>query len=340
MKRAHRDRCRRPLAPRRSSEPAARTWRTAGRRVLLAATLLAALAPSPAPAQTAAPANGPLFPQAFVVEHYLVRTDPDGSRFESEPVVDHYGGSWIVSVRSDGSRLVVDLDRRELTEIRPERGTYSVLSFDRLAEVQRRLAELEARHLPQAAGRPRPGANDGEEPEIVVREVAARAAGSPDEVPAATRALLARPGVMHLEVSSMAQGAARTAGAAGLEVWLDPSIRLSAAAREALSRFERALAGATPARGVAPGPARLLAVARDHAGGAFPVRTFRRLGEGGAGTAASSEDVAVRLEPLAALPRELIEVPEGLHRTAHPLELLVAFEEQEAEHEPPPGEVP
>ena len=82
---------------------------------------------------------GPLFPEAFRVEHHLVQDDGDGSRFVGEAVVDTYGGSWIVSQRPDGSRLIVDFARRELTEVRVDRGVYWTVSFGRFAELRSRL---------------------------------------------------------------------------------------------------------------------------------------------------------------------------------------------------------
>ena len=38
-------------------------------------------------------------------------------------MTDYYGGTWIVSVRPDGSRLVIDLARRELTEVAQQEAT-------------------------------------------------------------------------------------------------------------------------------------------------------------------------------------------------------------------------
>ena len=78
---------------------------------------------------------GSLFPQPFQVRHHLVQDDGDGSRFASDTVTDTYGGSWIISERPDGSRLVVDLTRREVTGIQPDKGTYWTVSFDRLGEL-------------------------------------------------------------------------------------------------------------------------------------------------------------------------------------------------------------
>ena len=86
---------------------------------------------------------GGLFPSPFIVEHHIEQRDGEGGLFTGDTVVDHYGGSWIVSERPDGSRMVVDFDRRELTEVWIQRGSYAVLSFGRFAELQRRLRVAE-----------------------------------------------------------------------------------------------------------------------------------------------------------------------------------------------------
>ena len=106
------------------------------RSALALAVVLAAL---PAAAQA------PLFPEPFAVEHRLIQTGPDGEAFAADAVTDHYGGSFVVSVRSDGSRMIVDLARRELTEVRPEAGTWWSVSFDRLAELARRVRAADDR---------------------------------------------------------------------------------------------------------------------------------------------------------------------------------------------------
>lgn len=245
--------------------------------------------------------TGPLFPEPFQVEHHLVQDDGDGNRFTGEPVVDTYGGSWIVSQRPDGSRLIVDLDRREITEVRPADGTYATVSFDRFAELQ---ARLRAAH----------GLGKAEEP----KKVAAAASAGPvvTEVPGEMRgasALASKPGVRRLRV---AQG-----DAASLEVWVDPSVRLTPAALAAVDALESAASGR---REDAPG--RLLSAARSHAGGAVPVRTVRPLAASG-----QVEDVTTRLERLERFPGELVQIPEGLRRVPHPLEAAVRFLEEDRE---------
>ena len=103
------------------------------------AALLAALASitAPAPAQTA-PSNV-LFPVPFVVEHHVVQRDARGEEWRSELASDTYGGSFIVSTRANGDRTIIDLARRELTEVQAAKGTYWTLSFGRMAELKQRL---------------------------------------------------------------------------------------------------------------------------------------------------------------------------------------------------------
>src|SRR3954452_3858151 len=134
-------------------------------RLLLAALLVLAI-PISAGAQP-----GPLFPEPFRVEHHLVQDDGDGSRFVGEPVTDTYGGSWIVSQRPDGSRLIIDLVRRELTEVRTAKGVYWTVSFDRLAELQARLRA--AQGLARKPAKKADGETKAASPELTVTEVPA-----------------------------------------------------------------------------------------------------------------------------------------------------------------------
>jgi hypothetical protein len=277
---------------------------------------------------------GALFPQAFEVEHHLSHDDGTGDRFVSEAVVDTYGGSWIVSRRPDGSRLIVDLARRELTEVREEKGAYWTVSFDRFAELQRRLRAAQGNGGQAEDGElaPGPGPALGRrlaaEPaeELVVTEVT----GGEGLVARGTSGLAGRAGVRQLRVAPPSAGAA-----AGLEVWLDPTVRLGPEALRALATFEaEVLSAARAAASVAEAPGRYLAAARAHAGGAFPVRTARAAALAVDGSPMGRvEDVATRLERLERFPRDLVEIPEGLQRVPHPLEAVVRFLEEEAERD-------
>ena len=243
---------------------------------------------------------GPLFPEPFQVEHHLVQDDGDGNRFTGEPVVDTYGGSWIVSQRPDGSRLIVDLDRREITEVRPADGTYSVVSFDRFAELQARLRAAQGLGTPEAT----------EEPKKATAAASVVVSEAQGEMRSAA-GLSGKAGVRRLRVAK--------GGSTALEVWVDPSVSLTPAALAAMDALESAASGR---REDAPG--RLVAAARSHAGGAIPVRTVRPLA-----TVGQVEDVTTRLERLERFPNELVQIPEGLRRVPHPLEAAVRFLEED-----------
>jgi hypothetical protein len=309
---------------------------TVGLALLLAPALAGGVAAQP----------GSLFPEPFRVEHHLVQQDGDGERFAGEPVVDTYGGSWIVSERPDGSRLIVDLARRELTEVRADAGTYWTLSFDRFAALQGRVrtaqtslaaagagdegsASPPAARRGAAASAPAAGGPPTREPAPLVVTDMPPAAASADRGDAAAAAVLARPGVRRLRVAP-----AGAAPGEALEVWVDPAIRLTAPALAAIEAFESTvldLRVEDPSAATAPG--RLFAAARAHAAGALPVRTRRPLaaGEAGAPPLGSIEDIASRVERLERFPADLVEVPEGLRRVPHPLEAVARFLEEEAE---------
>jgi hypothetical protein len=285
------------------------------RRALALAAGLALLCGGRAAAQDRAT----LFPAPFVVEHHVVQSEPDGTTSATEPVTDYYGGSSLVSVRPTGSRLVVDFSRRELTEIRPEASTYAILSFDRFAELRARLRATRA-PAPDAGGETVVGASGvhgtaaGARASIVVEDI-----GSQDAVGMTVGATAANAGVVRLRVTA-------EDGSPAIEVWCDRRVRLTEAARAALAALEEEVLGGGAAKGAGAGA--MLAAARARAGGAFPVRTLRRAAS--AEGSATIEDVATRLEPLASFPDELLRVPDGYRRVSHPLEVMVAYEEQEA----------
>jgi hypothetical protein len=322
-----------------------RGW-LARHRLLFAAAILASLVPAASSAQT-----GALFPDAFVVEHHLIQDDGDGSLFTSEPVVDTYGGSWMVSVRPDGSRVIVDLARREMTGIEPEKGSYWTVSFDQLAQLQARLARTE---LPAGEDSPPPtaavarAATTPAAPDLAVVEVALAAADSRvTRLRTASSGGPASASLRHLRVAQSSAAGAPSAGAA-MDIWVDAGLRLRAPALDALEELETALAGPAsatrsgaaaatsdqpPTRSATPAssPGRYLAAARRHAGGAFPVRTSRPLVIRSDGsTLGRIEDVALRLERLERFPSALAEIPEGLKRVPHPLEAVVRFLEEDA----------
>jgi hypothetical protein len=274
------------------------------------------------PGRASAQEPGLLFPVAFTVEHSVVQTDADGSVFAADPVVDTYAGSWIVSERADGSRLVIDFARREITEIRPADGRYTVITFDRMAELLRELDALEG--APRTADKSIATANA--EPDLRVEEI-----GASEFV--ATKSLqidaplFARNGVRHLRVS--VAGLEKRGGDVVLDAWFDPDIRFTSRALGALEDFERDVLGAVAGPQTSPG-LRSTALARREADGALPIRTVRPLVPG-IGSAASVEDRALRVEVLETVRSDLVVVPEGLRRSPHPLEVMVAHARREAE---------
>ena len=302
---------------------------------LLLAALLALAVPAAAGAQP-----GPLFPEPFRVEHHLVQEDGDGSRFVGEPVTDTYGGSWIVSQRPDGSRLIIDLARRELTEVRTAKGVYWTVSFDRLAELQARLRAAQglARTPDKAAdGKTRAATPQAPQKDAAAELVVTEVSAGTDTVRSTARksasALEAQPGVRRLRV------ARRNDPETAFEAWVDPSVRLSPAALTALEALETgALAGPPAAKSATPSPSeapgRYLAAARVHAAGAFPIHTLHPAAAPAGGKPVGSvEDVATRIDRLERFPGELAEIPEGLQKVPHPLEAAVRFLEEDAERD-------
>lgn len=273
---------------------------------------------------SAAERAGVLFPAPFVVEHSLVQVEPDGSRFETEPVADHYGGGWIVSLRPDGSRLMLDMVRREMTELWPDHGSYAVLSFDRFAALTRRLSIAEG-EIAQDADLP---SRDSWRLVLQEREPARESRDTKSGVDG--RKPFQLPGTRHLVVRASHPDAdlERTAPLP-VDIWASPEIRLGAAALEGLEDLDRTLAGG---RGGVPTAAEMVAEARRAADGAFVVRTVRRIRVGDRpDDVATIEDVAHRAEPLDALPADLLEIPDTYRRVAHPLEVMVEHAEAEAE---------
>jgi len=270
----------------------------------------------------AAASSGPLFPVPFRVEHQLIQSGPEGVQFTTEPVTDTYGGSWLVSSRADQGRQIVDFARREITDVRLRQGTYSVLSFSRMAELRRRLHEAE-RHT---AGLSSDSESAGKtvsrkgRPAVTVDEVSLR-----DSWPASpiVSPVLSRPGIHHYRARSE-----RSVLDAPLEVWTDGAVRFSEEARAALYAFEDEVLGESVRNEDVASLARLMAEARDKSEGAFPVRTRRPLGP--AGMHRFSDDVAVKVELLSSFSSDLVSIPEGLKRVPHPLELVTARAEEEA----------
>ena len=113
-----------------------------------------------------------------------------------------------------------------------------------------------------------------------------------------------------------------------MDVWVDPSLPLGPAALAALETFENDALGSTVSPEVRT--ASELEAAARRSGAGVPVRTRRSPAEGSSG---SFEDVALRAEPLAALPQKLLKIEDGFRRVSSPLEAMVAFAEEEASHD-------
>lgn len=253
------------------------------------------------------------FPAPFAVEHHVVDGSLDGAPIAGETVRDTYGGSFLVSERTNGIRTIVDFARRELTEVRPGEGTYWSLSFGRFAELRKRLEEAESTdESPKLRGQAAV-----EKPVIRVEEIVADA-----DVPARSASSERREAGKRLRAS--------VEGGRSLEVWVDASApRLTAAGIEALADLERSVLGAGDGE---IGPADLLEAVRKREAGALAVRTRRAVGRGPAsGTDGPFlETVVTKATPVAALPAGLVSAPEGLRRVPSPLEVVVSWAEDEA----------
>ncbi len=255
-------------------------------------------------------ASSVLFPAAFSVEHQLTQTGPGGDAFQSEPVVDTYGGSTLVSVRPGGSRVIVDFAKRTVTEISVEKSTYWTLTFSQMGELSRRLQKADER--PSTAAGRTPNA-------VVLQNIRV------EEVADSVREPLAAPAVPGGPTprSGVRRFRAFVENGPLADVWVDGAVRLSARALEALESFEKEALG-SGAAGVSP--AQLVAAARRTADGAVPVRVTRSLSAAGGTT----EDVVTSLTPLPAFPQKLLLISDGFRRVPSPLEEMVAFAEDEA----------
>ncbi len=258
---------------------------------------------------------GELFPTSFMVEHQLIQTEHDGDVFAFEPVIDYYGGSRIISVRPNGSRVIVDFARREITEIYPERASYTVIDFRRLASLRARLQEIELTEQRRVLEKVSP-----EEPRPLfdIEEIPITSAK------ADSGELFQRADVIHMRVALM--GKARIGP--HVDVWMDPVIKLEEEALQALAEFEHEVLGTHGRKGPVSFAA-YVAAARLQGAGAVPVRTLRPASPEHP-RAGTLEDRALRLEQVP-FPIELLEVPESFNHTVHPLERLASAMEEEHE---------
>ncbi|MCP4546841.1 MAG: hypothetical protein GY835_10300, partial [bacterium] len=118
------------------------------RSATLAATAALLLATVLIPTVGAQETAGPgIFDPPFMVEHRVKQTDDEGGTISSDPVTDYYLGNTIVSVRADGTRMVIDFERHEILDVTPEQSTYTALSFDRYVDLRQRLYMAERRQV-------------------------------------------------------------------------------------------------------------------------------------------------------------------------------------------------
>lgn len=253
------------------------------------------------------------FPVPFTVEHHVVDGTLGGPPIEGETVKDTYGGSFLVSQRGDSSRTIVDFARREVTEVRTDRGTYWTMSFGRWAELRRRLETAESDGVAAKAATLSGAVKRAVRVEEI-RDLVTRGSRTP--------AGATRSGLKRLRAS--------VEGGPALEAWIDPAApRLTAAGAAALADFERTVLGTGDG---SVGAAELLDAIRSREGGALVVRTRRTVGTEPAAGAEGLviEDVVTKAEPVASLPPALVSVPEGLRRVPSPLEVVVSWAEDEA----------
>jgi len=273
------------------------------------AALLVAVALGAMPVAAQTPASS-LFPEPFVVEQRVRERQPDGSVFETEKVRTTYAWSWLVSERPDRSRMIVDFARGEITEVRPSAGTYWVVSFGQVTDLKARLVRAEQRS-------PAPGAKSAQATRVAIRveEIPG------DAVPERRSAALGASGRASRRLRA-------SAGERAVDVWVDPSVRLSTAAQDALDAFSRAVSG--PKAESVPTSTELISAARRMAGGAFVVRSVRGSGGGG-----EIEEIVESLVSTSTVPRTLLVPEEGLRRVPSPLEIVVSFAEEEAARRAP-----
>jgi hypothetical protein len=272
------------------------------------------------------------------VEHQTVQSSAAGVESVSDPVTDYYVGSAIVSVRADESRLIVDFSRREVTEIRSRAGTWSTISFGRMGELRRRLAEAEGAISSSGPSR---GASAGQSASGDRNPAGSLVVEPMPEVDRARTSAVESPVLRRGSIRALALFAdekEKRARRPALELWTDSEVRLGAEALAALADFEGGALGAIGATSRAPLLARLMAEGRSRSSGGFVVRSRRPVGSGPAATWV--EDLVTRLDSNGvSVPPGLLEVPEGFVRVPHPLEGMVGWAEEEASRRLGPASV-
>lgn len=255
--------------------------------------------------------TAPLFPSPFTVERQISERNPSGGvEHQTDPITEFYGESYLVAVRPGEDRTIIDFARREIIEVQISKGTYWVLSFSRMRELRERIGRADG-SLPREARKPQTGAS-----------VAARI--RIESIADGSRAPLAS-GTMAKHLRASAEGSAQV-----VDAWLDGSIRLTKAAQDAMRSFEDEALGELTA-GDGPTLSMMMTALRTAGDGALPVKTSRVVtGRDGRATGFVVEDTALRVAPIPAFPKKLLVLPESLKRVSSPLEIMAAFEEDEA----------
>ena len=270
--------------------------------------LLTALLAFPA---NAADLTAPLFPAPFTVERQISERNPSGGvEHQTDPFTEFYGESYLVAVRPGEDRTIIDFGRREIIEVQISKGTYWVLSFSRMRELRERIGRADG-SLTREARKPQTGASTAARIRIESIDDGAR-------VPLAS-------GVPAKHLRASAEGSAQI-----VDVWLDGSLRLTKPAQDALRSFEdEALGELTVTE--RPSLSMLMSALRASGDGALPVKTSRLLTDrDGRATGFTVEDTALKAAPIPAFPKKLLVLPESLKRVSSPLEIMAAFEEDEA----------
>ena len=278
-----------------------------------------------------------LFPAPFRLEHRMVVSSGTEGDLQAPSVTDYYGGHWLVSVRPDRGRTVIDLARHEITDINIAKGTFSTVSFDRFAELRRRSTRAEG-----GGGRPSMQAASASTldagPRVRVDELATPARSIAGAAAGVGRAASppAELGTRRFRVEVAAEQSQAPAGSApsplarvSAEISTDGRVTLSAQARAAIDSLEHDVLGAGMSeemRAFGEG----MASVRSKADGAIPVRSVRLMRDDAGATIARVEDLATALEPIERFPAELVGVPDGLRQVPHPLEAIVAVLESES----------
>lgn len=247
------------------------------------------------------------FPQPFSVERQVRQIAPEsGETFQTPPATEYYFGNHLAIVRANGTKALIDFERREYTEVDLKRGTYWTLTFSRLGELRERIRAAE-----NPEGQPEKSATLASKPDVKI-----------DQLPAAGKPNLKTTGTRRLRASI-------DGGANWAEATYDDSIPFGEKAVAALETLDSAFTGgpkADPTR-----TAELISALRSAGQGAFVVRFEKPLSVRGGRALGKSEDIVLDWKRLEKAPVEQLRIPENHKRIPSPLETVAVFAEEEAE---------